>query len=199
MTALTAATAMAINNIEPENLLRMMDLPLRCSMLLFAVNSRQLRFLAWQHCETRPPAPPTAAPATRPAKPPRQPQDELSPSHPSSSEPLHGQAVAVGAAWEPAGAQGDSARLLELEDELVDRHRGARGQRVALSSGSRVPLRPLTSRFLVEYVGTLIVDMLANPPLAARPTDPAQQHQKFRLRRDTGGAKTTAVTGVASY
>jgi hypothetical protein len=42
MTALTAATAMAINNIEPENLLRMMDLPLRCSMLLFAMNSRQL-------------------------------------------------------------------------------------------------------------------------------------------------------------
>ena len=42
MTALTAATAMAIINIEPENLLRMMDLPLPCSMLLFAMNSRQL-------------------------------------------------------------------------------------------------------------------------------------------------------------
>src|SRR3954470_7420434 len=27
--------------------------------------------------------------------------------------------------------EGNSARLLELEDELVDRHRGARGRRVA--------------------------------------------------------------------
>jgi hypothetical protein len=39
---LTAAAATAIINIEPENLLRMMDLPLPCSMLLFAMNSRQL-------------------------------------------------------------------------------------------------------------------------------------------------------------
>jgi hypothetical protein len=32
----------------------------------------------------------------------------------------------------PSGAEGQSARLLELDDELVDRHRGARRQRVAL-------------------------------------------------------------------
>jgi hypothetical protein len=42
MTALTAATAMAIIDIEPENLLRMMDLPLPYSMLLFTTNSREL-------------------------------------------------------------------------------------------------------------------------------------------------------------
>ena len=42
---LTAAAATAIINIEPENLLRMMDLPLSCSMLLFAMNSRRLRMV----------------------------------------------------------------------------------------------------------------------------------------------------------
>jgi|HubBroStandDraft_6_1064221.scaffolds.fasta_scaffold5899347_1 hypothetical protein len=42
---LTAAAAMAIIDIEPENLLRMMDLPLSCSMLLFAMNSRRLRMV----------------------------------------------------------------------------------------------------------------------------------------------------------
>jgi hypothetical protein len=39
---LTAAAATAFIKIEPKNLLRMMDLPLPCSMLLFAMNSRQL-------------------------------------------------------------------------------------------------------------------------------------------------------------
>ena len=42
MTALTAATAMANIDIAPENLFRMMDLPLPCSMLPFAMNTRKL-------------------------------------------------------------------------------------------------------------------------------------------------------------
>jgi hypothetical protein len=45
MTALTAATARAIIDIEPENLLRMIDLRLPCSMLLSAVSSRRLRMI----------------------------------------------------------------------------------------------------------------------------------------------------------
>ena len=85
MTALTAAAAMAIINIEPENLLRMMDLPLPCSMLLFARNSRQLWMVAVfgmgniaQRAPTvraqvgRPPWEPNyRTPATPPAMPPR--------------------------------------------------------------------------------------------------------------------------------
>jgi hypothetical protein len=58
MTALTAATAMAIIDIEPENLLRMMDLLLPYSMLLFATNSRKLWmvivFAAWEPPGHRP-------------------------------------------------------------------------------------------------------------------------------------------------
>jgi hypothetical protein len=45
MTALTAAAARAIIDIEPENLLRMIDLRLPCSMLLSAVTSRQPRMI----------------------------------------------------------------------------------------------------------------------------------------------------------